>query len=255
VQGWITLANHTGTSYPNARAFLVAGDLNLQTSGTSSWRPRASTRRVAGTEASAQPTLSDYYLYELPHRTTIADRQTKQVAFVDASGVQAQKVYRYVAVHFRNMDEPEGATVSVDFRNARAAGLGVPLPKGVVRMYARDRESKAQFIGEDLIEHTPAGSSLAIDVGDAFDVTAQTEITDGGLGNFWNDGFVAMKVVFRNARLEPAHLVYEQHGLGFDWEMEQESVKGEKRDAFSYRWELDVPAEGETTLTYRIDWD
>ena len=81
------------------------------------------------------------------------------------------------------------------------------------------------------------------------------EVTDGGIGNFWDDGFVAMKYTFRNARVGPARIVFEQHGLGFDWEIEQESQKGAKRDAFSYRWEVDVPAEGEKTLTFRVDWD
>jgi hypothetical protein len=255
LQGWITLTNRSGTSYPNARAHLVAGNLNFQSGGAGGGRPRAQTQREAGTEASSQQTLADYYLYDLPHRTTIADRQTKQVGFVDASGAPARKVYRFLANGFPNMDTPASAIVSIDFSNARAAGMGVPLPAGVVRMYARDRQAKAQFIGEDAIEHTSAGSQLAIDIGEAFDVTAQSEITDGGVGNFWDDGFVEMKYTFRNARFDPARIVFEQHGLGFDWEIEEESLKGTKRDAFSYRWEVDVPAEGETVLSFRVDWD
>ncbi len=254
-QGWITLMNHSGTSYPDARAYLVAGDLNLVTSA-SSWRGRTrSTQRSAGTEASPQATLADYYLYELPQRTTISDRQTKQVAFIDAGGVHASKIYRYVANYFSNMESPESATFAVEFSNAKASGMGLPLPAGIVRMYARDSQAKAQFIGEDLLEHTPAGSHIAIDVGEAFDVTVQAQIRDASQGAFWNGGFASMHYAFRNARKEPVRVVFEQHGLGLDWEVEEESLKGAKRDAFTYRWEVDVPGNGETVLTFKIDWD
>jgi len=253
-QGWITLSNDSGTAYPNARTLLVAGNLNL-VGGAFDWSRRARSPRTAGSEPSPQRPLADYYIYDLPQRTTIANHQNKQVAFVDAAGVPAHKSYRYVANSFLNMEDPESAVVGIEFSNAAASGLGVPLPAGIARMYARDSASKAQFIGEDQLEHSPAGSQLAFDIGEAFDVTAQAEIVEQSQGSFFKDGFVRMKYVFRNARKAPARVLFEQGGLYADWKLNAESSPSKQRDAFTLQWQLDVPANGETTLTYRIDWD
>ena len=62
------------------------------------------------------------------------------------------------------------------FSNAEASGLGAPLPQGIVRVYARDSQGRAQFIGEDNIGHTPGGSDISLKIGDAFDVTVQSTI-------------------------------------------------------------------------------
>jgi len=252
-QGWITLTNQSGTTFPAARTRLVAGNVNL---GRGIGQPRAEhAPQRAGTESAPQQTLADYYLYELPQRTTLADRQTKQVGFADASGVPAKKVYRYVADWFRSASEPDGVVIAIEFENSRAARLGIPLPAGVVRMYARDSQEKAQFIGEDQLEHSPAGSRMAFDIGEAFDVTVQPEVVEQSSGSMFRDGFVRMKYVFRNARKTPARVVFEQGSLYYDWELEEASQPGAKRDAFTLQWLVDVPPNGEKTLTFRIDWD
>jgi hypothetical protein len=153
------------------------------------------------------------------------------------------------------MEQPESAVIAIEFSNASAAGLGLPLPAGIVRMYARDSQSKAQFIGEDLLEHSPAGSQLAFDIGEAFDVTAQAQVLEQSSGSLIKDGFVRMEYVFRNARKTAARVVFEQGGLYSDWELEEESLPGKKRDAYTLQWEIEVPANAETKLTFRIDWD
>jgi hypothetical protein len=252
LQAWITLRNTSGTAYPNARTRLVAGRLNLQPANFGQQRRRGAIR-TAGTEPTGQQSLADYYLYDLPQATTIANRQNKQVAFADVAGIPASKSYRYVASGFGNMLEPESALISIEFSNSKASGIGIPLPAGIVRMYARDTANKAQFIGEDHLEHSPAGSQLAFDIGEAFDVTAQATVLEQSPGSFLNDGFVRMRYVFRNARKEPAHVLFEQSGLDRDWTLNEASQPGRERDAFTLQWDIEVPANGETTLTFQVD--
>ncbi|HTE40190.1 MAG TPA: hypothetical protein VK629_05140, partial [Steroidobacteraceae bacterium] len=136
LQGWVTLTNQSGTTYTNAQTQLVAGNVNLVNAPQPDWREmqRRQTMR-AGTEASAKPTLADYYLYPLSEKTTVAENQTKQVGFVDATGVTANKAYQYRANWFNSLPEPAHADVVVQFANSERTGLGSQLPAGIVRVY------------------------------------------------------------------------------------------------------------------------
>ena len=181
LQGWITLTNNSGTTFTNANAQLVAGDINVVGSEAEWWqiynvrRNNANVRR-AGVEASAREQLADYYVYPLAQATTIANNQTKQVSFLSAERVRADRGYEQTFYDFFSQEEPVSAEVRVRFSNSSASGLGDQLPSGVVRVYARDARGQPQFVGEDRIGHTSAGSELALKIGDAFDVTIQPDV-------------------------------------------------------------------------------
>jgi hypothetical protein len=177
IQGWITLRNTSGTTFTNATARLVAGDVNVVGNEAQWWqmynfrRMPAGARVRGGIEAGTREQLADYYVYPLAEQTTIADNQTKQVSFLSADNVRASRGYEQTFYGFESLPEPLSAEVRVRFANSGAAGLGDQLPSGVVRVYARDARGQPQFIGEDRIGHTSAGSELALKIGDAFDVT------------------------------------------------------------------------------------
>src|SRR5690606_38808095 len=180
LQGWITLTNNSGTTFANASAQLVAGDVNVVGNEAEWWQVynfrragRPGPLRGAGTEPSAREQLADYYVYPLAEATTIANNQTKQVSFLRAERVRADRGYEQTFYAFGSQPEPVSAEVRVRFSNTQAAGLGDQLPSGVVRVYARDARGNPQFVGEDRIGHTSAGSDLALKIGDAFDVTIQ----------------------------------------------------------------------------------
>jgi hypothetical protein len=179
LQGWITLTNDSGTTFANATAQLVAGDINVVGSEAEWWqvynvrRNNANVLRSAGVESSGREQLADYYVYPLAEATTIANNQTKQVSFLTAERVRANRGYEQTFYSFYSQEEPISAEVRVRFSNSQASGLGDQLPSGVVRVYARDARGQPQFVGEDRIGHTSAGSDLALKIGDAFDVTIQ----------------------------------------------------------------------------------
>lgn len=254
VDGWITLTNQSGSAYPDALVRLVAGAVNLASlrTGATRW---ASGRESAGADPSTQPVVGDYYLYDLPGRTTIADRQVKQVAFLAGRGVSGRKVYSYRAASFETMEQPGSVSIAIVFSNAKGSGLAAPLPAGNMRLYARDSRGQSQFIGQDMIPHTPAGSQLAVTIGDAFDVTVQATVRERTAETLLRSGSVSMEYVFRNARSSAARVVFEQAGLPRVWSVSRESLAGRKRDASSHVWEIDVPANGEARLTYTIEWD
>jgi hypothetical protein len=291
VQGWITLTNNTGTTFTNARTLLVAGDV-AQVQVQQNYNPRPNRGRVplgnqAGTESSGGEALGDLRAYSIEGRTTIANAQTKQVSFLDVSGVPARKGYEYRNGWLGTSEFPESASSILRFSSARSGGLGAALPAGVVRVYTRDTRGQAQFIGESNIPHTPGGSLLALRTGDAFDVKVQpvmesrTSITtqEWDLNSRYRitspDGKVTevrvetprnyyrtqMRYIVTNARAVPVTVDVVQGGLASWWwwrdiRVPSESIVGTQQDADTRRWEVPVPANGKTelTVTFLTPW-
>lgn len=252
LQGWITLGNQSGTAFQNAETQLVAGSVNTLADGANGYqRPRPAIRQ-AGTESGTGERIADYYLYPLPQRTTIASEQNKQVGFLSAQGVAAKKVYEVRQSWFSTQADPQSATVAIQFSNAKLAGLGSQLPAGVMRIYMRDKAGDPKFVGENAIDHTPAGSELSIKTGDAFDVTAQSTLVSDEKASKTRSRY-AMKVLLRNARPEPVTVELRQGGLGQDGEVKAESLKSRRIDARTLGWSVPVPANGETTLTFTVE--
>jgi hypothetical protein len=257
LQGWITLTNNSGTTFANADAQLVAGDVNVVGNEAEWWqvynfrRERRNVLRAGGVEASDREQLADYYVYPLAEATTIANNQTKQVSFLSAERVRANRGYEQTFYSFFSQDEPVSAEVRVRFSNSRAGGLGDQLPSGVVRVYTRDARGQPQFVGEDRIGHTSAGSDLALKIGDAFDVTIQPTLRQTTRASRRATDY-AMSYLVRNARSEAITVTIRQDSLWRFNEVIAESIQGRRTDADSFAWDVAVPANGETELTFTI---
>lgn len=173
LNGWVTLTNMSGTAYPNARLQLVAGDVN-QVRDQMRLAAKAASglmRAEAPASTMAQEALFEYHLYTLQRPTTIADSQTKQVALLSATGVPVSKElvlqgndYYYLS-SVGAIGQKMKIAVFVQFENRESARLGMPMPKGVVRVYKKDRAGNAQFVGEDSIDHTPRNEKVRLRLG------------------------------------------------------------------------------------------
>jgi hypothetical protein len=246
LQGWITLTNQSGVSYKNAKTQLIAGTMALSGGPNDYYRPQNSTR-AAGAQASGEKGLADYLLYDLPERLTVAENQTKQVSFLDLQGVKTQKVYEYRAGWFKGDPNPNHADVVLNFVNRNRA-----LPKGTIRVYMRDGSGEAKFIGENSIDHSPAGSEVAVKIGEAFDVTAQATVVSSELTSNRKKTRYSMSYVFRNAKAVPVTVEFRQGGMWHDADVEKESIKGRRIDSSTLGWSVPVPANGETVLTFTV---
>ena len=255
MQGWITLRNTSGTTFTDARAQLVSGDVNLVNGEEGYWQwyqqRRNANQRRAGTESSGRERLGDYYLYPIKQLTTIANNQTKQVSFLDAPNVKASKGYEVSFWNFASNDQAQSADVRIRFSNSKAAGLGEQLPSGVVRVYVRDARGQPQFVGEDHVGHVSAGSELAIKIGDAFDVTVQPTL-DATRRISYRKTEYDMTYLLRNARPTPVTVTLRQGGLSRENSVLKESIKGRRTDAYAFAWDVDVPANGEKALTFTV---
>lgn len=255
LHGLITLQNASGTEYRDAAVQLVAGDVNVV---QNQLKQIGAVRSSDAYDVSTRPTeqaLFEYHLYTLPRRTTIADNQTKQVELLSAPGIAVTKTLElrgqssYYGTAEADLGERLKVGTYVTFRNQGGA-LGVPLPKGAVRVYKRDNAGTAQFVGSDTIDHTPKNETVRLHLGDSFDVTASKKQTDyKSLGGSVYES--AYAIVLRNAK-PAAETVQVVEPIPGDWTMLASSARYEKTSASTATWSLRVPAEGSTTLTYRV---
>jgi hypothetical protein len=247
LQGWITLTNQSGTSYKNAKTQLIAGAMEVANNWDDYWRRQGSRSSRAGTAISGEKGVADYLVYDLPERVTVAENQTKQVGFLDLAGVKSKKVYEYKAGYFSSQKDPEHCDVVLGFTNKERA-----MPKGVVRVYMRDSQGEAKFLGENSVDHTPAGSEVSIKIGEAFDVTAQGTLVSSEKIRAYRTRY-SMSYSFKNAKPTPVTVEFRQSGLWRDGDVEKESLKSRRIDASTIGWSVPVPANGETVLTYTVD--
>jgi len=263
LSSWVTLTNTSGTSYPNAKLQLVAGDINrVQREFAAPKALRAKTMADSATAPMREEALMEYHLYSLDRLTTIAENQTKQVALLNASGVPANKELvlagsdYYYAASYGDLGQKMKVDVFVQFDNKESARLGMPLPKGIIRVYKRDKTGNAQFVGEDHIDHTAKNETVRLKLGKSFDVTAdkkQTEfkqLSTGGTNSI-NRFESAYEITLKNAKKEVATVVVQEPIPG-DWKMVDESQPHSKPASNTAMWKVDVPAEGTSTLKYRV---
>ncbi|MEM7082147.1 MAG: DUF4139 domain-containing protein [Pseudomonadota bacterium] len=263
LMGWVTLNNQSGATYNNATMQLVAGDVNqVQPENMARMMKSRSmmAESVAADASMAEESLFEYHLYTLGRPTTIKDKQTKQVSLLTAAdvGVKKELVLQgsnyYYSSSYGDIGQKMKFGVFVQFDNEKSEGLGVPLPKGVVRVYKKDSKGNAQFVGEDRIDHTPNKERVRLKLGDAFDVTANKKQTDFKVRervmkrNVFDSSF---DIEVKNAKKEAVEVVIREPIPG-DWEMLSESETHKKVAAGTAEWRIRVPAEGSKTLTYTV---
>jgi hypothetical protein len=259
VQGWVTLTNTTGTTFTNADTLLVAGNVG----GNDGYEDQYGGRyrppppppppgNRPGTQTPGRESLGDFYLYPLKERTTIADKQTKQVGFLDVSGATAKRAYAFRNTWLGTLDQAQSADTVLQFSSARDSGLGDALPAGTVRVYQKDARGNAQFVGENRIGHTPMGSDIALTTGQAFDVKVQpvVEKRERLAGDRWR---TTMRYTLTNARPQAVTVDLIQSGLWGDVRVLAESAKSTRRSADETMWRVAVPANGEAVVTATFD--
>ena len=263
LRGWVTLTNQSGATYTNAKLQLVAGDVHRvpqRTGRLDEGRAVSDILKAKKEDIFAEENFFEYHLYELNRPTTIADNQTKQVSLLSANNVAVSKElvvsgYEYFFSNYYPQWSGEYKVgVFVSFDNREKNNLGKPLPKGAVRVYKLDSSGRAQFIGEDNIDHTPKNETVKLKLGNAFDVTAERKQTEwrkadaGGKYSYASES--AYEIKLKNAKKEPVVVTVKEPIPG-DWEILRESQGHEKPEAHLAVWKVTVPAEGSSTLTYR----
>lgn len=256
--GRATLSNTSGASYPAAEVSLIAGQVNRVTPPI----PPVPLGRVAAApmmaEAKSMPEpqeLAEVYLYRLPGEVTLPDQRTKQVTLLrtPALAVDQQYVSESAVAVYRDPGEPQPQHPQVRLKLTNKAGDGgQPLPAGIVRVFTEPGAGVPQLVGEDRIDHIPAGGQISLTPGQAFDITVlrrQTDFKTAGLPENVSESAWAIEVANAKEKEVAVDLVETIPG---DWTILAESAAHSKSTADRLIWRLSVPAKGKAQLSYRV---
>lgn len=254
---WVTVTNNSGISFHNAQLQLVAGQVHRAPQTQGMGGSVVSMKAAAMAPGIEQQGLAEFHLYTIQRRITLPNNDSKQLAFISAKNIKVQKTYEingqpafYYGPYQNGHPGNEPVQVHIKFKNSAANSLGVPLPAGIVRVYKANSAGQLEFVGEDQISHTPKNEALNLHIGNAFDVTAERKQTDfQTLGK--NVYEVAFEITIRNHKKEPI-AVEDNEPLNGQWTMLQSNHKYKRTSAFSIRFEVPVPAGGQSVLTYRV---
>jgi hypothetical protein len=272
--GWVTLENMCGKDFEDASVKLMAGDVARapQEGIYPQSAPMAKAALVVAPEPVTERAFDEYHLYSLPRPTTLLDREVKQVEFVRAANVPAERVYvydgfqadsRYYGWNYESLrTQAEYGTLSntkvwamLEFRNSEKSQLGMPLPKGKVKVYRRDVDGRNEFVGEDAIDHTPQDETVRLYTGNAFDIVGERRQTNFRVDNnaHWADESFEIKV--RNHKKEPVEVrVVEHMYRGQQWELTSKSARSIKKDSRTIEFRPTIPAGGEAVINYTVHY-
>ena len=255
--GWVTLNNTTGTSYENAKLKLVAGDVQRVADQR---RPQGGAMKSADSAGERrqfqEESFFEYHLYTLERPTTLLTSEQKQVTLLEAQGVHIDKrliffgAEYYYRGQYGQVVSNQKVGVYLDVENKETNHMGMPLPKGTVRVYMADKSGAKQFIGEDTIDHTPRDEKIRIKMGEAFDVVGDRRQMDYKiLGSCTSES--TWEISLRNHKDTATEVeVYEP--VGGDWELISQSHPSTKKDAHTFTFKPNVPARGEVKVTYKV---
>jgi hypothetical protein len=273
IVGWVTMDNHSGRTFENARIKLMAGDVNKIQLGQDYDRAYKFALAAPVTGMVGPPVtekaFDEYHLYTLERSTTLRDRETKQVEFIHAAGVATKQVYVYDGVkidqnrfngwnweNIRN-DHAYGTESNPkiwamrEFVNSQANHLGMPLPKGRVRFYRRNDDGQVEFTGENTIDHTPRDETIRIYTGNSFDLSGERRRTTYAIDMGKSMATETFEIKVRNHKKEPVEVrVVEHLYRGKNWEITTKSDEYQKKDSQTLEFPITVMPDGEKVITY-----
>jgi hypothetical protein len=248
--GWVTIDNKSGATYKDAKIKLIAGDVKRiveQPPQPVMGGVMYKNMRAVAEDAFQEKPFMEYHLYTLGRPSTINNNQTKQIEFITpAQNVPAKKIYLY-----EHDKSPEKVQIKFEFENKKEYGLGIALPKGKVRVFKKDTDSSLEFVGEDLIDHTPNKDKLSLYIGDAFDITVEYKIVDSKEER--RSRWEKRSIELRNRKASAITVfVDEKFSPWVNWKIEDSSFPYAKKDAATARFTVEIPADTVVTLDYSV---
>ena len=258
IVGWVTMNNESGTTFAEAKIKLLAGDVNRAQPA----RPKMARAMVAdavGFSAAGavvtEKSFDEFHLYTLGNPVTLRDKETKQVEFVRATGVKAERIYIFEGEGSYRRGVPSSGKVQVyrEFKNSEANKLGIALPKGKVRFYSQDGDRQLEFVGENQIDHTPKNETIRVLTGNSFDLVGERRLVSQTENNSERIATQTIEVKVRNRKKEPAEIrVVEHANRGGNWTLTSQSQPHAKKDATTFEFRVPLQPDEEKTVTYTI---
>lgn len=272
ISAWVTLMNLSGASFPNAELKLVAGDVQkVEAQPRMLERGRPQAMAMADSAGFQEKAFADFHLYTLPRRTDVEQNSTQQIALfptVDSFDLKRELVFNFTAQvggWGQPMTEPDffGNTqkgkpsIFVVFENKEANSLGMPLPAGKIRCYKMDdADGTLEFIGEDIIGHTPRNETVRVKLGEAFDVVGERTRVDFTVDNAARRMTETFKIEIRNQKAASQKVrVVERQYRWTNWKITANNQPFTKVDSDNIAFDVVVNAEGKAEINYTVTYN
>jgi hypothetical protein len=275
IGAWVSIINQSGASYADAKLKLVAGEVHraMQVGAANAAYPASKALRSAKEEADgfAEKSFFEYHLYTLGRTTTLPDNSTKQIElFPAARQVPCEKLLVYYGAPsgFRGF-LPSPATdrnygvqsnrkvdVYLQFSNAEASGMGMPLPAGRVRVSKIDpADQTLEFVGEDAIDHTPRNEKVLLKLGSAFDVVGERRQLDFRVDTSRKTMTEEIEVRLRNQKKERVEVMVKENLYRWvNWTISAKSHDFRKDDARTVVFPVTIAPGGEAVVRYTVQY-
>jgi hypothetical protein len=249
LSGWVSIDNRSGATYPEAKLKLIAGEVHRAAERPVMMPLYKGEAEVALSMAAPfeEKPFFEYHLYTLQFPSTVRDNEVKQISLFPSSWVKVKKTYTYDGAR-----EPKKIKVNLEFTNSKAEGLGIPLPQGKIRVYKEDVDKSLEFVGEDLIEHTPKDEKVRIYVGDAFDIVGERSRTQFKKisDNVTEETY---EIKLRNHKEEKIEVIVIEHLYTYtNWEILESNFRYEKKDASTIEFKIPLEKDQEQIVNYRV---
>ncbi len=276
---WVSIVNQSGASYPEAQLRLIAGRVNKIQPQDNRYLGGRMAKAVAMEDRSdgfEQKAFFEYHLYTLGRPTTLPDNSTKQIELFPAVlKVPCEKVLVYDGLGIEPGDYggpmtdqgfgAQGRTtidVYLRFKNNKESGLGVPLPAGRVRVSQLDipkggqpADAISEFVGEDIIKHTPRDETVLLKLGASFDVVADRKQVDFKIDSNRRTMEETIEIHARNRKEVKTDLIVRERLYRWtNWEISGASQKYDKVDAHTIQFPLTLEPGKETTVRYTVKY-
>ncbi|MBT8048979.1 MAG: DUF4139 domain-containing protein [Xanthomonadales bacterium] len=269
LSAWVSIINQSGAGYSDARLKLIAGDVNR----AESKQPRRDVvYKMAMAEEAAgfvEKTFFEYHLYTLGRPTSLPDNSTKQIQLMPtARGIKCKKELVFAPTldiqyyGYQQFNQEYGrygngdVNVFLRFENDKSQQLGIPLPAGRIRVNQADpADGSLEFIGEDVIGHTPRNEDVLIEMGNAFDVVGERKQTDFRVDTRTRNLWETFEITLRNHKDDAVEVaVLENLYRAANWKIENASQAHQRENSNRIRFDVKVPSEGERVVRYTVHY-
>jgi len=274
IAAWVSLLNESGASYPNAKLKLVAGDVQRiqppQDGYAGARQMQQMAKSMRGDTGFQEKSFFEYHLYTLGRATSVSNNSTKQIElFEPKHNVPVTKTFVYYGLpeqvrywitpepnQDRNLGTQSNKKVDIylQIKNSEKNGLGIPLPAGRMRVYKQDEADKSnEFIGEDVIQHTPKDEEVLVKLGTAFDIVGERKQTNFHVDTAAKIIDESFEISVRNRKKEAATVVIREYLYRWSrWEVTTKNHDFTKRDAQTIDFPVTIDANGEAKVTYTV---
>ncbi|WP_223668994.1 DUF4139 domain-containing protein [Kangiella shandongensis] len=269
LSAWVSIINQSGASYNDAKLKLIAGDVNRAQPPSAVRRNQVVYEKAAMADGAGfeEKSFFEYHLYTLGRPATLPDNSTKQLELFPAVKAidcnkelvfDASSQYGYGGLNTNQnygRNTQSDVNVYLRFNNSEDNNMGMPLPAGRIRVNQKDTDGSLEFIGEDIIDHTPKDEDVLIKMGNAFDIKGERKQIDYRVNTKARTMSESFEITLKNHKAEDAKVVIRETLYRWSqWEIGRKSHDFTKQDARHIHFDVKVPANGEVTVNYTVNY-